>query len=365
MRTHIKRYIDPVPKYRYFVAPSGNNSNDGRSPREAWLTMQYAADTMPANCNAVVLPGTYAETPITFSHDNQRFFAQGPASITGRLNISGDYNILNGFKITAPADYVAIQTTGDGNLIENNDISNTLEDGFNLFGSNNIIRRNYIHDLTTDVDAHSDFFYTSGPLSNFIFERNLCVSLETTGIRQICMIESPGGVVDSLTIRNNIFVMAIPGDSRMSIHRHVETGEQVISNITIVNNTFYHVAAVWQDMGRECVWVGDITTLVAKNNLIVNYGDSTHGYYLSHGTTSADVDYNCVYKITGSDPMGGPFAHDVWMIDPEVVSLASRDFHLQTTSPCKNVGATGLGALADYDGVVRDATPDIGAYEFV
>jgi hypothetical protein len=41
------------------------------------------------------------------------------------------------------------------------------------------------------------------------------------------------------------------------------------------------------------------------------------------------------------------------------------DLHLQTTSPAKNAGATTLGVLTDYDGVVRDATPDMGAFEFV
>jgi hypothetical protein len=41
------------------------------------------------------------------------------------------------------------------------------------------------------------------------------------------------------------------------------------------------------------------------------------------------------------------------------------NLHLQTTSPCKNAGATGLGVTDDYDGVTRDAAPDIGAYEFV
>lgn len=48
-----------------------------------------------------------------------------------------------------------------------------------------------------------------------------------------------------------------------------------------------------------------------------------------------------------------------------VHSNVYADLHIQTTSPAKNAGATGLGVLVDFDNVVRDANPDIGAYEYV
>jgi len=41
------------------------------------------------------------------------------------------------------------------------------------------------------------------------------------------------------------------------------------------------------------------------------------------------------------------------------------DLHIQTTSPAKNAGVTGLGVTDDYDENTRDASPDIGAYEYV
>ena len=52
-------------------------------------------------------------------------------------------------------------------------------------------------------------------------------------------------------------------------------------------------------------------------------------------------------------------------VQADTVRLYTYDAHLQTTSPAKNTGATGLGVPQDYDGVTRDAQPDIGAYEFV
>ncbi len=49
-----------------------------------------------------------------------------------------------------------------------------------------------------------------------------------------------------------------------------------------------------------------------------------------------------------------------------VFSSVYTDLHLQTTSPAKNAGATGLGVTQDYDQNVRPygAAPDMGAYEF-
>jgi hypothetical protein len=47
-------------------------------------------------------------------------------------------------------------------------------------------------------------------------------------------------------------------------------------------------------------------------------------------------------------------------------SIASNDYHLQTTSPAKNAGTSQLAPPADVDGLPRKAGAafDIGAYEF-
>jgi|GEM_PF-6248831 len=88
------------------------------------------------------------------------------------------------------------------------------------------------------------------------------------------------------------------------------------------------------------------------------------------------MDYNCFY------PSGGGFrilgityyglaawvaaaGHDSHSVeaDPKFVTAGSN-YHLQPDSPCKNTGPTGLGVSADYDSVVRDASPDMGAFEY-
>jgi hypothetical protein len=50
--------------------------------------------------------------------------------------------------------------------------------------------------------------------------------------------------------------------------------------------------------------------------------------------------------------------------DP-VFATAYTDLHLQTTSPCKNAGDATVGVVNDFDGIVRGAAVDIGAYEYV
>jgi len=48
--------------------------------------------------------------------------------------------------------------------------------------------------------------------------------------------------------------------------------------------------------------------------------------------------------------------------DPKFVDVFQNDFRLDTLSPAKNKGAV-IGVLTDLDGNLRDAFPDIGAYE--
>jgi hypothetical protein len=102
------------------------------------------------------------------------------------------------------------------------------------------------------------------------------------------------------------------------------------------------------------VYVGDnlaFTNNVWDNNLV---------YYSSKTDKVARTTTNltfAAYQALGADPHG-------ISANPVFVNQISN-WHLQTTSPCKAAGATGLDVLTDYDGVVRGAAVDIGAYEYV
>lgn len=119
------------------------------------------------------------------------------------------------------------------------------------------------------------------------------------------------------------------------------------SNITIKGNIFYNTP------GDSMVnfATGTESGLSMNNNCFYPAG----GGYRTLGTTY----YNLANWVSAS----GQDANSIEQ-DPKFVTPGSN-YHLQTTSPCKNTGPTGLGVLADYDSVNRDATPDMGAFEFV
>ena len=151
---------------------------------------------------------------------------------------------------------------GENNIVEGNEIWGTIQyhpnwknppssvdaDGMRFFGNGHIIRKNYIHDILYGIpenkDPHIDCFQTWGPAYDILFEQNTCHNPNTSGLNQILMVESINSPVRDLTFRNNIFIMEDPGYSPMDFHRHTESGEEVISNITVINNTIVHMNSI-------------------------------------------------------------------------------------------------------------------------
>jgi hypothetical protein len=142
-----------------------------------------------------------------------------------------------------------------------------------------------------------------------------------------------------------------------------------LTGLTCYHNTFrYKTAAATNVIDLR---VGTNTTF--KNNIV--WCDATsYGFYISTAAQTGWVsDYNIL--VAGSFRWGtnydtfaqwqghsGGDAHSV-NTAPTFVADAT-DMHLQAGSAGINVGVTGLGILVDYDGVTRDATPDIGAFEY-
>ena len=158
--------------------------------------------------------------------------------------------------------------------------------------------------------------------------------------------------------------------------------------LNTVNNLFYHNTLVNNssvDNDGGIIWDGVATGNIFKNNLFVQ--DQAvdpwtrclkgTGTLVFHNTNTFDyndwarIGHTAVFRENGVDYTlaqwqalsGSPDPNSI-NSDPVFVTNYT-DLHLQTTSPCKNTGALGLGVLTDYDGVTRDATPDIGAYEYV
>src|SRR5205823_7591456 len=107
---------------------------------------------------------------------------------------------------------------------------------------------------------------------------------------------------------------------------------------------------------------------VVKNNAIYDHGTSSSPYIqVDSGASGVDIGFNSISKSNGQAPIGSPYPGDLWMVNPLFVNFASRDFHLQSTSPLINKGTTLSAVTNDYDGVSRPqgAGYDIGGFELI
>jgi hypothetical protein len=176
------------------------------------------------------------------------------------------------------------------------------------------------------------------------------------------MVENINPPVENLTFKNNIFIMDDPGYSPMNFNR--KDGQDIISNITIVNNDIVHPNGI----GNYGIALDNITNAIVKNNLFIDYGNQDYSYVLiSGGSTGIEVNNNAVYKTDGIAPAGGPFPGDIWMEDPRVENYSGLDFHLMPISPLIDEGNNESSLVQnDFEGEPRPQGSgfDIGAYEY-
>ncbi len=175
--------------------------------------------------------------------------------------------VLNNRIVHAQESGITID--GAGNLIQGNEIWGTYQhpsvlggiyavctydggsgsdaDGIRFFGSNHIIRSNYIHDIEYDFgnsslpnpNPHTDCFQTWGEsgetTANILIDRNWCdwPSNGSQGAQgEVGSIEALDGPVGTLTFQNNVFQDMIRGLNA------TQDGGQTIGQLNFYNNTF-------------------------------------------------------------------------------------------------------------------------------
>ncbi|OOP57591.1 MAG: hypothetical protein AYP45_02800, partial [Candidatus Brocadia carolinensis] len=113
-------------------------------------------------------------------------------------------------------------------------------------------------------------------------------------------------------------------------------GINAMSNATLKNNLVYG------SVGND-VFIGNGVTLTGNNNWFEDFDKVGAGTYADTGSTT-------------------------WLgANPAFVNSEIGDFHLRTSSPLIDAGATVPGVVSDFPGVIRPQglAPDIGAYEYV
>lgn len=257
------------------------------------------------------------------------------AAVTVRANyVDTAVNFLD------QTDCIYAQNCVDGLLIDGNDIhqlnwnSNGHNDGIQLgFNNNSTISNNYIEVPIGGANVHG--MLLSDP--------------NTTGSK-------------TYTVFNNVINATSGAITCILLQNTTQTGK-----FLIYNNTIYNAGSVaW---GISLASLNVLSEI--KNNIIWVIGASGVGINNAGWTptSSNQIDYNDIFTSGGAASFSGTTtgwntAHGI-SADPLFISNGT-DFHLQSTSLCKNAGVTEAVVTTDKDGIARPqgSVYDIGAYEF-
>ena len=209
-----------------------------------------------------------------------------------------------------------------------------------LWGRNNVIRGNYIHDIYDDrdwpaYDQHVDCFMTFSwdwPVENLLVEGNTCVLDRLHGSNQFFILTHNGSMVmKDITFRNNIFIANDAGYVPIAFF-----GDESVIDLKVINNTFFNTSG----LGEDAVWAENVPDVYIANNAIIGYNSVVRV-----------VESGVIEENNIQEPPYGMF------------DIQGLDFHLMVGSPLIDAG-TVVDIEYDFDGNPRDDKPDIGAFEY-
>ncbi|HUV27430.1 MAG TPA: choice-of-anchor Q domain-containing protein [Anaerolineales bacterium] len=156
-----------------------------------------------------------------------------------------------------------------------------------------------------------------------------------------------GGAISADGGTVNLTNALIYGNSSSSMNANVfaiGSTDFTIMNSTIADNNPGGAQAV-------ILWSGSLTM---TNSIMYNNAFNLQG----------DPPCPTCFTVTYSNMQGGYPGTGNIDADPMFVDAASQDYHLQSFSPSWNSGTAAGAPSADIEGTPRDASPDMGAYEW-
>jgi Secretion system C-terminal sorting domain/Putative flagellar system-associated repeat/Right handed beta helix region/Bacterial Ig-like domain (group 2) len=282
-------------------------------------------------------------------------------------------------------------------------------DGGTYRATNSYIRDNILFYTSPPSNESNAYGIKLGPADNVTIERNtiyngpvgtcsgaMNISGKGTPIRNIKICNNViykwnwgiflgiGGVDGNITFFNNIIC-----SNGKPFGTYEPTPSSYSGDIAIYNNVFLSTSGSnpSYDIDFTKTIIPNGSSLIIKNNILGFTSPLNSGRYIISPTTVTGtliIDYNQYWNSKKSDPYDlqgvsykwtdwnvlGYDIHSLNNIDPLFINKSgsyseSQDFVLQSTSPAINKGIDVYEVTQDFFGNPRDATPDIGAYEYV
>ena len=402
---------------------AGSDSNPG-TEAQPWRTIQKAANTLVSGDTVYIKTGTYRERvePLNSgSAGNYIMYAAYPGDAVtidgtsveipewaGLFNIEGRmYLRVSGLRVmnarSNPHNPGILADTSSHIIIENNYVCNTNDSGIGVWSSNDVtvdhnevenacmarwnecisvggtdgfeIKNNLVHHSQKEGICPKDasrngkvfgnevhgtarvgFYVDSQDKHTFNIQvfNNVAHDIAENGF---AIASEVGGLLENVKVFNNVaYSNGWTGISVTSCCIAIHP----MSNIQIVNNTFYNNGLPpWG--GGIYIENPQAQGVVIRNNIcsqnltfqIAVERDVPTGYYTA--------DHNLIDGFRGdaAEIRGNPFLEG----DPRFKNSAGADFHLLQDSPAIGNGSSDGAPSEDIEGYMRATPPDIGAYE--
>lgn len=159
---------------------------------------------------------------------------------------------------------------------------------------------------------------------------------------------------DRIRIRNNTVYLTAPNNSSWGIALNGNVGDALTGGSYELNSNI--------------VWLGSSATATTgcfdtRNIVAAKFTSMDYNLCFWAGATAPKWDLS---RSTLAVQQAAGFDTHSLTGDPLITTPASPDYSLaiSTGSPAKNAGHPSKSSRLSYGGVLRDATPDIGAFEF-
>ncbi len=299
------------------------------------------------------------------------------------LNLDQTFEIVGGqVSSNTVTGHCAIGIGGSGSsVISGTEIMSNTSQAMIIWGPDNVVSA---HNLTIQDNAGGVSNNGILTLTNSIVENN--IGDDASVIFSENFSETNRLVLDNCTIRDN----STPGIVSIS------TGYAALRNTRIINNDSVH-SIVNVGGGGTTPTVEMVNVLLADNetqgqNIVFQStgsatlmnvtvaGNNTNGNQVLFTHDAMTVTNIILWGNTtgGEDMLGGPGTLSVsysdieggWTgtgnldADPLFVDPANGDYRLGVGSPCIDKGTSAGAPAVDIEGTLRDAAPDMGAYEW-